>query len=409
MKKLITAILLLMLLLTVCAAAECAFIHIQNGDKGNHVLLLQQALIQKGYLEGEADGKFGEGTASALKRFQKSAGLPETGIADVATINALEPMTEPITKGTESLRAYVVQDCLRAWGFFSDEADGAFGNNSMKAFKVFMKYADSEMAQYRDAEALANAETVDDVATDELPDVADLPVVTEENVVTDGDVDQHWYTFMTEAYDPVHDMVWPGDSGENVRRIQTRLMLLGYLAKGNDGTYGEITSLCIAYFQRRNGLVETGNVDSATQQALYSEDATRSDQYVSKYLAHVICKKHRVDIYKWDGTSYSKRVKSFECSTGADRTPTELGTFQAAGQAGEWHEMTGCWVRYAFRIESGYYFHSVLYAHKGDSKPTNSSVHSLGSSVSHGCVRLATEDAKWIYENCSIGMTVIIE
>ena len=64
---------------------------------------------------------------------------------------------------------------------------------------------------------------------------------------------------------------------------------------------------------------------------------------------------------------------------------------------------------YAFVIDGGYFFHSVLFNREGDTKPTNSSVANLGRNASHGCVRLAVDDAKWIYENCKPGMTVVIE
>ena len=32
----------------------------------------------------------------------------------------------------------------------------------------------------------------------------------------------------------------------------------------------------------------------------------------------------------------------------------------------------------------------------------------LGQPASHGCVRLCVRDAKWIYDNCSLGMSVTI-
>ena len=32
----------------------------------------------------------------------------------------------------------------------------------------------------------------------------------------------------------------------------------------------------------------------------------------------------------------------------------------------------------------------------------------LGSPASHGCVRLCVRDAKWIYDNCALGMQVDI-
>ena len=37
------------------------------------------------------------------------------------------------------------------------------------------------------------------------------------------------------------------------------------------------------------------------------------------------------------------------------------------------------------------------------------SVRKLGRRASHGCIRLTVEDAKWIYDNCPAGTTVIIQ
>ena len=55
----------------------------------------------------------------------------------------------------------------------------------------------------------------------------------------------------------------------------------------------------------------------------------------------------------------------------------------------------------------GVLFHSVLYSAKKKG-PTNSSVNALGRKASHGCVRLAVDDAQWICENCPEGTTVVI-
>ena len=60
-------------------------------------------------------------------------------------------------------------------------------------------------------------------------------------------------------------------------------------------------------------------------------------------------------------------------------------------------------------IDGGSFFPSVLFSYEGDPTPTSTSVNNLGSNASHGCVRLAVEDAKWIYENCLPGMTVVIK
>src|SRR5690606_32980564 len=47
---------------------------------------IQAQLIRLGHLTGTADGVFGPQTESALRAFQSSQNLPQTGVADAATI-----------------------------------------------------------------------------------------------------------------------------------------------------------------------------------------------------------------------------------------------------------------------------------------------------------------------------------
>jgi len=56
--------------------------------KGDDVRQLQQALIAAGFTL-QADGVFGEGTAEAVKKFQKEKGLPADGIAGAKTLATL--------------------------------------------------------------------------------------------------------------------------------------------------------------------------------------------------------------------------------------------------------------------------------------------------------------------------------
>lgn len=85
MKKTLLLILLLIILTTYTfASADLA-----RGSKGKEVMSLQQALINQGYLNGKADGDFGKKTEEAVKAFQRASGLPETGIADTATLETL--------------------------------------------------------------------------------------------------------------------------------------------------------------------------------------------------------------------------------------------------------------------------------------------------------------------------------
>ena len=65
------------------------YIVLLQGAKGEAVRQLQQALIDGGYLTGEADGAFGPATKKAVKTFQKANGLKADGVADGEVLTAL--------------------------------------------------------------------------------------------------------------------------------------------------------------------------------------------------------------------------------------------------------------------------------------------------------------------------------
>ncbi|MDO4926157.1 MAG: SH3 domain-containing protein [Turicibacter sp.] len=97
------------------------------------------------------------------------------------------------------------------------------------------------------------------------------------------------------------------------------------------------------------------------------------------------------ELYKWPST------------IGAAATPTITGTFHINGRKPSFGT-DRYQVKYATRIKNGYYYHSILY------DPTGTKVidDRLNEALSHGCIRLAPENAKWIYENILDGTTVII-
>ena len=65
----------------------------------------------------------------------------------------------------------------------------------------------------------------------------------------------------------------PGDSGEEVTRLQEKLIELEYLQGEATGIYDEATEEAVKTFQRMNGLLVTGKADSVTRRVL--ETATR--------------------------------------------------------------------------------------------------------------------------------------
>jgi len=53
------------------------------------VRAVQQALNERGYNAGTADGQWGATTQEAVKRFQRASGLPDTGELAPSTLSAL--------------------------------------------------------------------------------------------------------------------------------------------------------------------------------------------------------------------------------------------------------------------------------------------------------------------------------
>lgn len=109
-----------------------------------------------------------------------------------------------------------------------------------------------------------------------------------------------------------------------------------------------------------------------------------------------------VTVYRSNGTP----DRAFVCSTGS---ATPIGTFNTS-QKLRWHVLDGpSYGQYCTRIVGGVLFHSVWYYVNGNyASQSYVQYNKLGTTASHGCVRLTVADAKWIYENCPIGTSVTV-
>ena len=119
----------------------------------------------------------------------------------------------------------------------------------------------------------------------------------------------------------------------------------------------------------------------------------------TKYLILVNKTTHKVGVFKGKKNDW-KLIKYWSCTIGAPATPTPSGTFLMGPSGGKpFHQLyfdsaqIRCW--YASRISGGYNFHSVLYSQAR--KPVSVVNGRLGANLSHGCIRLHIDNAKWIY------------
>lgn len=107
-----------------------------------------------------------------------------------------------------------------------------------------------------------------------------------------------------------------------------------------------------------------------------------------------------------DGTETP--VRAMVCSCGRSGHGTPAGTFRTSDYY-EWREMIdGTYGKYAVRFNGRILFHSVPYMEPSPDTLEWDQYNLLGENASLGCVRLAVEDAKWIYDNCKPGTTVVV-
>lgn len=118
-----------------------------------------------------------------------------------------------------------------------------------------------------------------------------------------------------------------------------------------------------------------------------------------------------VSISKQDVTVFDAQnriVRHYVCSTGKDGLDTPTGTFTVSDRGDSFYSETekeGAY--YWTRFKGTFLFHSVPFGPNRKIKPEEQE--KLGTKASHGCVRLALENAKWIYDNIPDGTKVTVQ
>lgn len=111
----------------------------------------------------------------------------------------------------------------------------------------------------------------------------------------------------------------------------------------------------------------------------------------------------QVGVYSGSYGNWS-RVALWSCGPGKPSTPTVKGEFTIYGRGKSFgSRYYTCW--YYTQFYGNYLFHSVLY-NRGSMTQIQDGT--LGKQVSHGCVRLDINNAKWLYDNIPNGTKVVI-
>lgn len=154
------------------------------------------------------------------------------------------------------------------------------------------------------------------------------------------------------------------------------------------------------YYEVRNGRLVGGTLTLAKMHGVANNQDSPTN-----YIVIVDRAAHRVGVFK--GSKYNwADAKYYKCCVGKPSTPTISGSYyiKSRGKYFDTGTKGRCW--YFTQINGNYLFHSVIYDRQNS--PKRIIDNSMDAAVSHGCVRLDLENAKWIYDNIPKNTKVII-
>ena len=183
---------------------------------------------------------------------------------------------------------------------------------------------------------------------------------------------------------------------------------LGWAKNGQDaGTSGygyQVEAMQIKLVPKNTAAPgSTSNVFKKAPPRVENEMQARANFYSSStpYLILVNRSTHKVGVFRgWQGSW--QNVFYWDCSDGAPSTPTVEGIF-TVGIRGYYFDSGASRCYWYTQFRGNYLFHSVLYNKNGTLRDGR-----LGMPLSHGCVRLDINNAKWIYDNIPSGTTVVV-
>ena len=371
---------------------------LKEGDEGDDVSTLQYRLKDLYYLTSDATGVYDAATTAAVKSFQEDFGLEATGEADAKTQSLLfAAQYRPLKKGCTGDDVKELQTRLTVLGYYKGKVSGEYLDATEEAVRAYQEANGEEVTGIADVDTLA----VLLQASEESSDTTDTGTVMQGTVA---------YT----------ERLAKGSTGTLVKQLQTRLTELGYYSGPISGNFLGKTMTAVKALQKQNGVTVDGIVGEVTWNLIFNDasvvlpDATPKPTPTPTPVPYAIT----VDVANQVTTVYGLDengehtviVRQMLCSTGTKSNPSDPGDWVLTGRKAKWcyFPKWGGHARYWTRINSSIAFHSVIYNAVDTKALAKSSYKNLGKRVSHGCIRLTVDDAKWIYDNCGEGTVVSI-
>ena len=239
-------------------AVSCALAQsYRNGDYASEVSIIQEALEELDLYYADITGHFGNKTERAVKLFQKKYGLPQTGVADEATLSRLYEEADiddapvvsesigPAYSTDTTLRrdstgnaVRKLQEDLHELDFYDGVISGKYGGLTQEAVRLFQK------KHGLDADGIAGPKTLKKIASL-------MGESTESEIPTIGSI-------LSPALQTGTITLRHGMQGDAVEKLQEDLDELDYYTGSVTGKYGNLTKEAVRLFQRDYDLTSDG-------------------------------------------------------------------------------------------------------------------------------------------------------
>ena len=309
------------------------------GNTGTEVQALQARLQALGYFEGEVSGVYDASTEEAVKRFERTYGTMQTGVATAKLQlrlfasgapaygseeyeNAVVAQYAVLRSGNVGSLVYALQQRLKELGYPVGELNGVFDAQTARAVSMFYtayglassQVASVSMQQMLYAEdakrydpsqvmpaALDQQETpvqttegdygaLPDEMLDDVPEATPTPVPEEMSAEAAfaALLDESLTATPTPAAEVADGTMVPGSIGPLVEEIQARLIELGYMEQDSvTGVYDILTREAVDRFLLMNGQTSEDGSITREQQELILGEAIPEDAAATELLTNL--------------------------------------------------------------------------------------------------------------------------
>ncbi len=206
-----------------------------------------------------------------------AGGNATVGVATATPKPTTTASNTVLKSGSSGTAVKQLQQKLKDLGYYTGSVDGTYGEGTAAAVKDF------QAANNLTADGIAGIKTQESVysyyAVAKNSTSSSNTATKAPNSNSSGNVSPTSTPSYTNGKTNIYLKL--GSSGDQVKILQNRLIVLGYLSGTADGEFAETTEAAVVSFQKRNSIYADGVAGPTTLTKLYSSSAKKASSVVA--------------------------------------------------------------------------------------------------------------------------------